>query len=192
MTMGDGMPETSRREAPGRPLVEMLSIAERVQELLAPHCERCEIAGSIRRRKAVCGDIELVCIAKPYEVGLFASGVATVLDRWPVIRGRLPGCRYTARSLPEGVQLDVFFARPENWGLIYAIRTGSAEWVHRRLAARWVRLGYKSHEGMLHRVWAPEFEPGLEPAPVREESDLFAMLGLDWVPPEQREVSIGS
>ena len=33
-------------------LKKALNIAEKVKSLLAPHCERIEIAGSIRRKKA--------------------------------------------------------------------------------------------------------------------------------------------
>ena len=35
--------------------------ANRVVELLAPHCERIHIAGSIRRKKETVKDIEVVC-----------------------------------------------------------------------------------------------------------------------------------
>jgi DNA polymerase/3'-5' exonuclease PolX len=114
-------------------LREAEAIAERVRAELAPHFERIEIAGSIRRRKADVGDIEIVAIPKPYEVGLFACGIAPIVDKWPKVRGELP-CKYTRRMLPEGIALDLFFATRENWGLIFAIRTGSADYSHLVLA----------------------------------------------------------
>ncbi len=154
-------------------------IADRVVALLAPHCDRIEIAGSIRRRKAEVGDIEVVAIPRPYDVGLFASGVASVVDGWAKVRGELP-CRYTQRMLPEGIALDLFFARACNWGLIYAIRTGSAEYSHRVLACGWSSRGYKSVGGMLTRNGVP--------VPVREERDLFALAGVQWVDPDAREL----
>lgn len=156
-----------------------LDIARRVMGELAPHCERIEIAGSIRRRKPEVGDIEIVAIPKPYEVDLFASGIALVVNRWPKVRGELP-CKYTQRMLPDGIALDLFFATPENWGLIYAIRTGSADYSHRVLACGWSRRGYKSVGGMLTR-------DGVE-VPVREERDLFRLAGVEWVEPEARNV----
>jgi DNA polymerase/3'-5' exonuclease PolX len=160
-----------------------LAIAQRVQALLAPHCERCEIAGSIRRRKAEVGDVEIVAIPKPYDTGLFASGVATVVDQWPKVKGELP-CKYTQRLLPDGLALDLFFATADNWGLIYAIRTGSATFSHEVLARGWVRAGYESHGGMLYKVTGPQ---GWAPAqPVREERELFALIGVPWVDPERR------
>jgi DNA polymerase (family 10) len=157
------------------------AIAQRVKDQLAPHCYRIEIAGSIRRRKADVGDIEIVAIPKPYDVGLFASGIAPIVDAWPKVRGDLP-CKYTQRTLPDGIALDLFFATHDNWGLIFAIRTGSADYSHRVLACGWVSNGYKSADGMLTR-------DGIA-IPVREERDLFRMAGVPWSEPESR--SLGS
>ena len=154
-------------------------IAERVKAQLAPHCWRIEIAGSIRRRKADVGDIEIVAIPKPYDVGLFSSGIATIVNEWPKVRGELP-CKYTQRTLPDGIALDLFFATIENWGLIFAIRTGSADYSHRVLACGWVKNGYKSSDGMLSRAG--------EVVPVREEIDLFRLAGVPWVKPEARSL----
>jgi len=158
-------------------LKRAMEIAERVKAQLAPHCERIEIAGSIRRRKADVGDIEIVAIPKPYDVGLFASGIALVVSEWQKVRGELP-CKYTQRMLPEGIALDLFFATAENWGLIYAIRTGSAEFSHHVLACGWARNGYKSVGGMLTSNGSP--------VEVREERDLFGLAGVSWVNPEDR------
>ena len=47
-------------------LQQAREIAEGVKAKLAPHCERIEIAGSIRRGKPVVGDIEIVCV--PHQV----------------------------------------------------------------------------------------------------------------------------
>jgi len=154
-----------------------LAIAERVRAELAPHCVRIEIAGSIRRRKQDVGDVEIVAVPKPYETGLFESGIATVVNKWRKVRGELP-CKYTQRMLPEGIALDLFFATLDNWGLIYAIRTGPADYSHRVLAHGWVRNGYESIGGMMHYNGVP--------LPLREEEDLFAIAGVPWCEPEAR------
>lgn len=156
---------------------EILPIANRVKELLSPHCYRCEIAGSIRRRCAMISDIEIVCIPKPYEIGLFESGIATVVNQWQKVKGELP-CKYTQRILPEGIKLDLFFAERGNWGLIYAIRTGSAEYSHKVLATEWVKRGYKSEGGYL-------VANGKQIA-VPEEEDLFRRIGVPFKAPELR------
>jgi len=161
-------------------LDQATTIAERVEAQLASYCDRIEIAGSIRRRRPNVGDIEIVAIPKPYDVGLFASGIAPIVGAWPKVRGELP-CKYTQRMLPDGIALDLFFATPENWGLIYAIRTGSADYSHRVLACGWVRHGYKSADGMLTRDGVA--------VPVREERDLFRLAGVPWAEPEARSLS---
>jgi len=158
-------------------IAEAFTLAHSVEAQLAPHCDRISIAGSVRRRKPEVGDIEIVAIPKPYDVGLFSSGVATVLEQWQKVKGELP-CKYTQRILPEGIKLDVFFANPDNWGLILGIRTGSADYSHHVLACGWVRCGYTSIGGMLHKNTVPQA--------CREEADLFRMAGVPWREPEER------
>jgi DNA polymerase/3'-5' exonuclease PolX len=156
-----------------------LDIAQAVVEQLRPHTERIEIAGSIRRKKPEVKDIEVVCIPNPYDTGLFENGLASVVNRWQKVKGELP-CKYTQRILPEGIKLDLFFAVPENWGLIYAMRTGSAEYSSRVLGNGWVKSGYHSINGMLNN--------GTHIIEVREEEDLFRLIGIPWVEPEKRNL----
>ncbi len=158
-------------------LDKALEIAEKTKELLAPYCERIEIAGSIRRKKPEVKDIELVAIPKPYDVGLFENGIATVVNQWKKVKGELP-CKYTQRILPDGITLDLFFANQENWGLIYALRTGSADYSHKVLATGWVKLGYNSEGGKLS-INGKEIN-------ITEEKDLFKLIGIPYIEPELR------
>lgn len=165
-------------------------IANKVVELLRPHCERIEIAGSIRREEEFCGDVEIVLIPKPYETGLFTSGIAEILNPWEKVKGELVygKCKYTQRVLPtsiigvEGkrVMLDVFIVDQTNWGLIFAIRTGSAEYSHKVLATGWVSRGYKAEGG--HLVYKGKIYD------VPEEKDLFARIGIPYCEPKFRTV----
>ena len=41
-------------------------LAKRIVEHIRPHCERVEVAGSIRRKKSEVRDIDLVLIPKPF------------------------------------------------------------------------------------------------------------------------------
>jgi len=139
-----------------------------------PHCERLAVAGSLRRRSDTVGDIELLLIAKPYDVGLFRSGVADVLEPLEKLVGDLgPKCRYTKRVF-RGIQVDVFFAKPKNWGYLYAIRTGPAEY-SKALAERWVKKGYHGVDGFLMK--------GRNVIAVPEEERLYELLGLPYVSP---------
>lgn len=161
------------------PYEDALRIAHATLEQLRPHCVRAEIAGSIRRRKSEVGDIEIVIIPKPYELGLFESGIASVVNKWKKVRGELP-CKYTQRILPEGIALDLFFAEEDNWGNIFAIRTGSADYSHKILATQWVKRGFKSIDGYL---WRED-----ERYDIREESDLFRLIGIPHIEPEYRNI----
>ena len=159
--------------------------ARELQSRLSPHCERIEIAGSIRRQKEEVGDIEIVCIPKTIMAGLFSDeverdpGFIAAVDTMEAVRGKPTG-RYTQRITPLGIKLDLFMATKENWGLILAIRTGSADFSAMRLAARWVQLGYHSADGMLIKD-GEEF-------PCYEERELFQLLGMDWIEPKDRNV----
>lgn len=166
-----------------RPLAEALNIATGIVAELGPHCERIEIAGSIRRQRPTIGDIEIVCVPAPYDASpLFRSGIALVVEQWTPLKGLLP-CRYTQRLHPSGMTVDLFMPDPAGYGLQLAIRTGSRAWSHRVLAAAWVRAGYKSIEGVLHDVRTSR------PVATPDERKLFKLIGLPWVEPVNREVS---
>jgi DNA polymerase/3'-5' exonuclease PolX len=165
-------------------------IADHLVELLRPHCIRIEIAGSIRREQEVIGDVEICLIPKPYETGLFTSGIASVLNPWEKVKGELVygKCKYTQRIVPDEivgvkgkrVALDVFIACEENWGLIFAIRTGSSDYSHKVLADGWVKRGYKSEGGILTQ--------GGKTYEVREEIDLFNRIGIPYCEPKNRHI----
>lgn len=174
---------------------EAKEIAQNICSQLAPYCHRIEIAGSIRRLKPEVKDIEIVCIpvTERVKTGLFDmdESYATevnpefirIVNSWEKIKGEPTG-KYTQRKLPEGINLDLFIANKYNWGLIYAIRTGSAEYSHKVLAAGWVKRGWKSIDGMLCQygeggIWTPIKTP--------EEKDLFDLIGVKMVSPEKRE-----
>jgi len=161
---------------------EAKEIADKILEVLKPHCLRIEIAGSIRRQKPIIGDIEIVAIPKPYQTGLFEDGIASVVNKWQKVKGDLVygQTKYTQRILPDGIKLDLFFAEPENWGLIFAIRTGSADFSHKVLASGWVKNGYKSQDGYL---WH-----GRDKYNCREEIDLFNRIGIPYIEPRERVI----
>lgn len=160
--------------------IKAKKIADDLVSQLSPHCYRCEIAGSIRRMKPEVKDIEIVAIPKPFDTGLFESGIASVVNQWEKVKGEIDlDCRYTQRVLPEGIKLDLFLCKPDNWGNIFAMRTGSADYSHRVLAARWVQLGYRSFDGYLYGR--------SEKIALYEEKDLYQLLSLPYLNPEDRK-----
>lgn len=166
-----------------RPLAEAEAIAGSIIAELAPHCVlgKCEIAGSVRRRRPTIGDIEVVCLPLPYEPApLLRSGLALVVEQWEKVKGELP-CRYTQRLHPSGMLVDLFMPDPRGYGLQLAIRTGSAAWSHEVLARAWVRAGYRSEQGLLR-----DHAGRVVPTPT--ERELLQRIGLGWVEPLDREV----
>lgn len=166
-------------EQNGIPFSYAKGLAEKIKQELAPHCERIEIAGSIRRQKDRVKDIEIVAIPKPFDTGIFSSGIATIVNQWKCIKGELtPNSKYTQRMLPEAVKLDLFLCTPQNWGWIFALRTGSSDFNQFVLLRKIKEAGYTTENGQVCINGTPIW--------VREETDLFERIKLDFVPPEQR------
>lgn len=157
---------------------EALSVASRLIEQLKPHCYRVSIAGSIRRQQPEVNDIEIVVVPKPYQTGLFADGVAKVMDNYPVVKGYFP-CKYTRRILHQGICVDLFLVDHANWGLQLAIRTGPADYSHKVLATGWVRRGFHCEGGYLQKNG--------KAVGILEERDLFELIGIGYVPAHLRQ-----
>jgi DNA polymerase/3'-5' exonuclease PolX len=171
------------------PYDHMLSIALPVVELLRPHCKRIELAGSLRRKKAEIGDIEIVAEPKEFTLDLFGVPTDTHsldLFDWSVLGElKLDGHKQKKIVLPGDVQIDLFIVTPPaQWGVIYLLRTGSDKWSHRFVTA-------KSFGGMLPgyckmrdgAIWSKDH---IIETP--DEKDLFDLVGVKFVPPQEREV----
>lgn len=174
-------------------LSEARNIADKVRNHIAPAMDRIEIAGSIRREKPVVGDIELVAIVADREKLLQLLG-----DVGQTIKPSVPGVipwtpkpdsRYIRVRLNEGMNLDLFIAKPENWGGLFLMRTGSAAGADGNAFngftpgcfARWKKL---SGGGRMTEVM-PTMPDGIQ-LPVYEEQDFFDLLEMDFVPPVER------
>lgn len=158
-------------------------IAEKIVSELAPFCDQIAIAGSIRRRRSMVNDVDLVCLSK---AGQSAALRARILANTEPISD---GVQVILTRLANGVQLDVWLAAPgkkdlfeetpTNYGSLLLCRTGSKEhniW----LCERAKRLGFR---------WNPHFgvfNNGRLLASATEQS-IFDVLQLDFVPPEKRE-----
>jgi len=172
--------DVARGAKPKYKMEDVWPISQEVLEQLRPHCIRCQIAGSIRRGKDLIGDIEIVAVCKPYEFGLLESGIATVVNRWEKVKGKMDiKCKYTQRILPSGIKLDLFMVQEDNWGLHLATRTGSAAYSHQVLAKGWVKAGFRSVDGYLTKDG--------DKVPVKEEMELYRLIGVKWIEPRYRK-----
>ncbi|MCA1625997.1 MAG: hypothetical protein LC778_19815 [Acidobacteria bacterium] len=161
-----------------------LEIAERqaakLCEVLLPYSKRVEVAGSVRRKKPLVKDIEIVCIRRADK--LFDLARLFSQSGWIINKGSAGGKYMQFKMTPHSSQqLDLFFATPENWGILFAIRTGSADFSHKVLASTWSKLGYESRDGILFNKAGQRFT-------FPEEHDLFDFLKIKYVPPEERSL----
>jgi DNA polymerase/3'-5' exonuclease PolX len=174
-------------------LQQAQEIAQRIRSQVERSASRVEIAGSIRRLKPNVKDVEIVAIVHDYDTlyrelrhhGRFIKpSVPDIID-WSF----KPGAKYVRMLLHEGVKLDLFVASPDNWGPLYMMRTGGATGPDGNsfngfvpgMFARWKKL---SGGGMMTGCM-PTTKDGIQLA-CPEEQDFFNLLGMDFVPPEER------
>jgi DNA polymerase/3'-5' exonuclease PolX len=155
-------------------------------ERLKPLCRRIEIAGSIRRRKSEIGDIELIAMPL-FEYDLFGNPTDShKLNgvEWESF-GKLVknGNKFKQIELHEGINLDLFIVTPPaQWGVLFLIRTGSAEFSHRFVTS-------KQSGGLLPSylkvkdgaIWSHN-----RIIQTPEESDVFDLAGIPFIEPEKR------
>jgi DNA polymerase (family 10) len=167
----------------------LLPEAERaVEPLLAwlrgiPEVERLEVAGSYRRRQETVGDIDLLAIA---------SRPAPVMEAFrayaQVDKVLMAGDTRSTVVLGSGLQVDLRVVPAECYGAALVYFTGSKE--HNvKLRRRAVERGLRISEYGVFSV-QPEDAGAAAADPCiagREEADVYATVGLAWIPPELRE-----
>lgn len=167
------------QEVGGRiPLAIALDIAEDLVTQLAtlPHVSRVDYAGSLRRMRDTIGDIDLLVAAD--------EDPTTVMDHFcgmPLVdRVLAHGPTKSSVVTTKGVQVDLRVVPATVWGAALQYFTGSK--AHNiRVRELAVRAGLKLSEYGLFRV-----EDGQLLAST-SEAEIYARLGLPWIPPTLRE-----
>lgn len=180
-------------------MAEAQRVAYEALGLLGPACARIEVAGSVRRRRESVKDVEIVCVGRtaPAAVDLFGEmvGERNLLDErcdellaQGVFAKRVGEKGGTAwghgvrRAVFGGVGLDVFGTTAEQFGLIFLIRTGDAEFSRSLVTPRYqgglLPMGMRVQGGWL---W-----DGGRRLVTREEEDVFAAIGVPWIEPWER------
>lgn len=175
------------------PLAVGVETAQALIDALRGSCERCEVVGSVRRKKPIVHDVELLLEPKTETqvidlfgttetVSLFEERYAALVGGGviqPVIGGfRLK--RFIFRETP--CELFVCIP-PSQWGLAQVIRTGPADLSHRLVTQR--RLGglcpdhYRVHD-------LGFYGPGDRLAPTPDERSVFASVNEPFTDPEAR------
>lgn len=165
------------------PLGKAEAVADQIVAALRPFCDRIEVAGSIRRQRPDVGDIDLVILPK--------------IGKLEAIKARCsrPGITVLSNGQQNylfvwhGIQIDIFFSRPEERDLL-DVRPGNFA------SLLMCRTGSKQHniwfcKEALDRgcFWDPYqgVYRGKELLPCETELDLYHAIGRDYIEPEARE-----
>jgi DNA polymerase (family 10) len=164
------------RQAAGRiPLGLALPVAEDMRESMRQvrAVRRVEMAGSLRRMRETIGDIDLLVSASDH-----GKAIET-FTALPQVKRVLAAGKTKASVIVEGnQQVDLRVVDEESYGAALQYFTGSkAHNIKLRDIA--VRMGLKINEYGVFR--------GEKKLAGREEEDIYAAVGLAWMPPELRE-----
>lgn len=136
---------------------------------------RVSIAGSLRRMQETIGDLDLLAASR------HPARITQAFCRAPFCSRVLASGGTKASILTrDGLQVDLRVVEPGSFGAALQYFTGSKE--HNvRLRELASRKGLKVNEYGVFRLASNQRIAG------REEADVYAALGLPWIPPELRE-----
>ena len=163
-------------------LSEALAAAEPLLEELRSHpgVTRCSAAGSLRRSKEIIGDIDLLASSKrPAEVTKFFA------QQHGILKLLAKGDTKASVILEGGIQADLRVVSDREYPFALMYFTGSKE--HNIvMRQRAIERGLRLNEYGLFKSKEETRDPKLLVA-CADEADVFAKLGLAFVPPELRE-----
>lgn len=172
-------------------LSEANNIAQAFVELMAPHSDKIEVGGSVRRGRPVVKDIEIVCLPKYTNPATRSSSWCMALfTKTTILKGKNghknKGGLNTARYIQlryKGAIIDLFMATEDNYGWIKLIRTGDRDF-SMLMVMKLKERGIVSKEGYLY-----DSKNGtLQVVPTEEE--VFELAGMDYIAPEKRTGSL--
>lgn len=152
-----------------------------------PEVERAEVAGSYRRARETVGDLDFI---------VSSSTPGPIMDwfttREAVVEVTAKGETKSSVRFEGGLQADLRVVPDDRFVFALHHFTGSKD--HNvKMRQRALSQGLSLSEwGLFQKGEEPEegaraYERPLARAGIREEADLFGALGLDYIPPEQRE-----
>lgn len=150
----------------------------------APGVESVLVAGSYRRGRETVGDLDFLLIGAGFpETGEAARQTVLTMPRVEAILGQ--GENKISARLHGGMQVDVRLLPPASAGAAWQYFTGSQ--AHNiALRARAQQLGFKLNEYGLYEMSSARDG---DQAAGATEAEVYAALGLAWIPPELREDS---
>jgi DNA polymerase (family 10) len=162
----------------GRALISAaMDLAEYFLERLGGRedVQRIEFAGSLRRMAETIGDVDLLAASEDPEAVMEAFTGVGIVER--VIA---KGDKKTSVMTRKGLQVDLRIVPLEAWGAAMIYFTGSK--AHNiRIREMAVRKGLKLNEYGLFRAKSGTL------IVAQAEEEVYAKLGLPWIPPTLRE-----
>ncbi len=163
-----------------------LDVAETAAEKLTeyirafPGVARVTTAGSLRRGRETVGDLDLL-VTGPACASDRVSAVVEYVAAYPSMVDLIAkGQNKVSFHLRHGLQVDVRMLPDESFGAALQYFTGSK--MHNvAIRQRALKLGYTLNEYTLARL-----EDGVA-LPSGTEEEIYAALGIEWIPPEMRE-----
>lgn len=197
--------ETKTAEKPRFPNAVAMSVAAGLCSALKNASERLVVAGSLRRRKATVGDVEILYIAKSGVIqdpeDMFASKkvnladvrISTlervgILERRKNVNGsEMYGPKNKLmRHVETGLPVDLFAATMENWFNYLVCRTGPAD-SNMRIAIAAQERGWKWNPyGAGFSRGGPLTGEPVQTRAMSSEEEVFAFVGLPFLEPALR------
>lgn len=111
------------------------------------------------------------------------SSVLAECDFTPIGKIVRGGEKYKQIALHDGINLDLFIVTPPaQWGVIFLIRTGSAEFSHRMVTQR----NRGGNLPSMYHVKDGALWKGDTLIPVPDEEEYFALCNMKVIPPHER------
>ena len=160
--------------------------ADRIHEVIKSQkgVIRSEIAGSLRRKKEIIGDIDILVSAKESDTKRIMTAFTSHSDVDTIIA---KGETKSSVMLKSGINCDLRVIHDEEFAFALAYFTGSKEHnIEMRSLAK--QFGWSLNEYGFSQLGAEEKRGKAKRiVKCKTEEDIFKALGLSYIPPEIRE-----
>jgi len=165
----------------------LIDVAEDAGQKLAaylreiPGVEKVTPAGSLRRGRETVGDLDMLVTGKACASAKPREAIIGKIVAYPHLQDVIArGENKVSFRLRNGMQVDVRLLPPDSFGAAMLYFTGSKS--HNiLLRQRALKMGYTLNEYALARLKDEKRVVG------KTEEEIYAKLGLDYIPPELRE-----
>jgi len=145
---------------------------EQVLKQIAQFISRGRLAGSIRRKKPIVKDIDIVIELKPNHLEDLKESLAKLGEF------KLKGDKAIRLLTSDNIQIDLYVGNKDNYESLLLIRTGSKE--HN------VKLTTRSHIFNYKLTANGLIDIKTDSIIATSERDIFKALKMDYVEPEKR------